>query len=75
VRISVHQRPDRIVLTVRDDGKGFDPVRVRGLGLLGMEERAKHLGGTFEILSRSGAGTELRIELPLAEPAHAIEVA
>jgi signal transduction histidine kinase len=76
VRILVRQHPDRVALTVRDDGRGFDAERVRGLGLLGMEERAKHLGGTFEIESRPGRGTELRIELPLARrAARAIEVA
>ena len=40
--------------------------RVRGLGLLGMEERVRHLGGTFEVDSRPGCGTMLKILLPLA---------
>jgi hypothetical protein len=39
---------------------------VRGLGLLGMEERVRHLGGTFQIDSRPGRGTLLRVTLPLA---------
>jgi signal transduction histidine kinase len=51
---------------VQDDGSGFDPERVRGLGLLGMEERARHLGGTFHVDSRPGRGTLLRVTLPLA---------
>ena len=45
---------------------GFDPERVRGLGLLGMEERVRHLGGTFQIDSRPGRGTLLGVTLPLA---------
>jgi len=53
-------------LSVSDDGSGFDPRRVRGLGLLGMEERVRHLGGTFQIDSRPGRGTLLRVTLPLA---------
>ncbi len=53
-------------MTVQDDGSGFDPERVRGLGLLGMEERVRHLGGTFQIDSRPGRGTLLRVTLPLA---------
>jgi signal transduction histidine kinase len=62
------------VVTVQDDGSGFDPNRVRGLGLLGMEERARHLGGTFHIDSRPGRGTLLRVTLPLAEmPAAVVE--
>jgi len=36
------------------------------LGLLGMEERARHLGGTFQIDSRPGLGTLLRVTLPIA---------
>jgi hypothetical protein len=59
-------RPDKILVTVQDDGSGFDPERVRGLGLLGMEERARHLGGTFHIDSRPGRGTLLRVTLPLS---------
>ncbi len=64
VRVSVVQVPERLVLTIRDDGIGFDASRVRGLGLLGMEERVNHLGGVFEVLSWPGRGTELRVELP-----------
>jgi signal transduction histidine kinase len=66
VQVSVRKEAGRIVVTVQDDGSGFDPQRVRGLGLLGMEERARHLGGTFEIDSRPGRGTLLRVVLPLA---------
>jgi signal transduction histidine kinase len=70
VRVSVRQGPERLVLTIRDDGKGFDASRVRGLGLLGMEERVKHLGGAFEVLSWPGQGTELSAALPLAAHPH-----
>jgi signal transduction histidine kinase len=66
VRVSVLQGPERLLLTISDDGRGFDASRVRGLGLLGMEERVKHLGGAFEVLSWPGQGTELRAELPFA---------
>jgi signal transduction histidine kinase len=66
VQVSVRQEAGQILVTVQDDGSGFDPERVRGLGLLGMEERARHLGGTFHIDSRPGRGTLLRVTLPLA---------
>ena len=66
VRIAVQQERDRLSLTIQDDGKGFDTQLVRGLGLLGMEERVKHLGGTFHIQSQIGEGTLLTISLPLA---------
>lgn len=65
VRVVVRHLPERIVLTIEDDGKGFDAARVRGLGLLGMEERAKRLGGRFDVRSSSGQGTLLRVEFPL----------
>jgi signal transduction histidine kinase len=62
------QRSERgIDLTVQDDGAGFDAERVRGLGLLGMEERVRHLGGVFIVDSQPGRGTLLRIHLPIAD--------
>jgi signal transduction histidine kinase len=64
VQVSVRHAEEQILVTVQDDGSGFNPERVRGLGLLGMEERARHLGGTFEIDSRPGRGTLLRVTLP-----------
>jgi signal transduction histidine kinase len=57
----------QIELTVQDDGTGFDSERVRGLGLLGMEERVHHLGGDFSIDSQPGRGTLVKIKLPLAQ--------
>jgi signal transduction histidine kinase len=66
VQVSVRGQDGQIVLNVQDDGSGFDPQRVRGLGLLGMEERVRHLGGKFEIDSRPGRGTLLHIALPFA---------
>ena len=50
---------------VFDDGRGFDPQRVRGLGILGMEERVRRLGGIFTIDSKPGSGTTLKAEFPL----------
>jgi signal transduction histidine kinase len=66
VRIIVRQELERLLLTIEDDGEGFDVHRVRGLGLIGMSERVTHLSGTFEAESQEGRGTRLRIELPLA---------
>ncbi len=66
VKVVVKQERDRIVLTVEDDGAGFDSRRVRGLGLVGMQERVNHLGGAFAITSKPGAGTRVEVELPIA---------
>jgi len=65
-QVSVQHDAGRIVVKVQDDGSGFDPQRVRGLGLMGMEERSRHLGGSFDIDSQPGRGTLLRVVLPLA---------
>ena len=64
-RVRVAQADHRIDVTVIDDGRGFDPKRQRGLGILGMEERVRRLGGTLAIDSRPGQGTTVRAELPI----------
>ena len=53
-------------LRIADDGRGFDPRRVKssGLGLLGIEERAIALGGSLVIHSAPGGGTRLEVTLP-----------
>ena len=66
VKVVVKQEPAKILLSVEDDGHGFDARRVRGLGLVGMEERVNHLGGDFQINSRPGSGTRVAVELPIA---------
>ena len=68
VRVTVRQERDRLLLSVQDDGKGFDTQQERGMGLLGIQERVSHLGGTFAVESEPGQGAVLRIMLPLPEP-------
>ncbi len=63
--VAVKQTDGALELTVEDDGSGFDPALTKGLGLLGMEERVKQLGGRLEIQSKPGKGTVLRVTLPL----------
>jgi len=70
-KITVSQEQGSICLSVEDDGSGFDPKRTRGLGLIGMEERVKQLGGRMEIQSNAGGGTRLRVTLPMASQAAA----
>ncbi len=65
--IRVQRTEEQLEMTVQDDGTGFDADRVRGLGLLGMEERVHHLGGAFVIDSQPGRGTTLQITLPLSD--------
>ncbi len=60
------QGPDW-VLEVQDDGQGFDPDEVPPYehhGLKGMRERAEKIGAEFQVISRRGAGTTVRLALP-----------
>jgi signal transduction histidine kinase len=66
VRIRVQQEPGRLSLSIQDDGQGFDVRETKGLGLLGIEERAARLGGKCKIHSALGSGTIVAIELPFS---------
>jgi signal transduction histidine kinase len=68
VRVTVQQESSRILLAIQDDGKGFDAQQERGMGLLGMQERVSHLGGTFSVESLPGNGAIVCIVLPLTNP-------
>ena len=62
-----------ILLRVQDDGRGFDPneegfARLAHWGLTGMRERAKKIGGRFDITSRRGHGTQ--VEVMIQDPSH-----
>lgn len=57
---------DALVVTVSDEGKGYDVTRTaRGLGLTGVQERFEHLGGIVVVESVLGEGTVIRLSLPL----------
>jgi len=67
VEVSVRKEREKVNLTVQDDGAGFDTRFMRGLGLLGMEERVRRLGGRLKISSEPGRGTLVQAALPVAE--------
>jgi signal transduction histidine kinase len=68
VEVTVSQADGRLNVSVADDGVGFDAGgRAEGLGLLGIQERVRELHGTCTIRSSRETGTEVTIELPLAE--------
>lgn len=73
--VELKLRPDtsEIVLEVRDDGVGFDPLASYPghLGLRSMRERAVNLGGTLDIASAPGQGTRLIARIPSAPPPEA----
>lgn len=65
VHIRLHVDENHRRFSIRDDGCGFDPdSATSGLGLIGIRERVRMLGGRFTIDSKPGEGTRLEIELP-----------
>jgi len=70
VEVAVRRERERVNVTVQDDGAGFDTRFLRGLGLLGMEERVRRLGGRLRISSEPGRGTLVNAALPVTELEH-----
>jgi PAS domain S-box-containing protein len=71
VEVVKQKRRDRVVLMIRDNGRGFDeenPSVSKSLGLLGMRERAAILGGQVNISSAPGKGTTVTAWIPLLSP-------
>ncbi len=69
VKIELRFSPGNIVLQIKDDGKGFDPLACAGpidghFGLLGIRERTERLGGQVVIESAPGRGTSVWVEFP-----------
>jgi PAS domain S-box-containing protein len=78
VFLSLELRDGMIVLTITDDGKGFDPA-VRGngsngMGLSGMRERAKLIGGTWEMETALREGTTIFVRVPVQPEARSLAV-
>ncbi len=66
LQVSLAVRDNALHVAVRDDGVGgADPAR--GSGLVGLDDRVEALGGSMTVDSRPGAGTSLRVELPLTD--------
>ena len=67
VEATLERTDDGIVLTVRDNGRGFsmnDPRRPGSYGLVGLKERALLLGGTVQVESEPGGGTRIEMRIP-----------
>ena len=69
-RVEVSREGGCVVATVRDDGRGFEvadaEAREPCLGFFGMRERALYVGGTVEVESAPGAGTRVKVRVPVA---------
>lgn len=76
-KVNVRLRTDknrRLHLIIKDDGRGFDMERVliqnksnNNFGLIGMEDEAKLLGGSFAMESAKGKGTKIKVKVPLGQ--------
>lgn len=75
-RVEVKTEKKQIILEVSDQGRGFEPPPLDGplatekhehIGLRGMRERAELVGGKLIVSSRPGAGTRVRVEVPVYE--------
>lgn len=74
VQVTLHVGPEEIVLSIQDDGHGFDLAQAgiqahdrpvgSGRGLTGMRERTAVYGGTFQVDSEPGQGTTIQVRLP-----------
>ena len=73
IRVSLHEASAQLVLDILDDGVGFD-ARIESLsgssrlGLVGIRERARILGGKLELTSESGQGTRVLVRAPWPLP-------
>ena len=67
VKVRLQHKKGKIVLSIEDDGKGFDKKKTaakRTLGILGMRERTLMIGGEYEIKSMPGKGTTVLVAIP-----------
>jgi PAS domain S-box-containing protein len=69
--VVIEKNEDGILMRVEDDGKGFDPTKAllkeaaeRGWGLATMKERARILGGSLDLWSQEGEGTQISLRIP-----------
>ena len=69
VTVRLLSKDERLMLSIQDNGVGFDPEAVEptaGQGLRNMAERARALKSTFSLKSAQGSGTEISVQIPLA---------
>ena len=73
VRISMRERGRVLTLTIRDNGRGITPAELRSvdsIGLLGMTERARLLGGHVTITGVAGRGSTVILTVPANTKRH-----
>jgi signal transduction histidine kinase len=74
IRFGLEKEGDSLIFRIEDNGRGFDALAFHetpseGLGLRGMQERARLSGGIYQMKSVRNKGTSIRITWPLPLPA------
>jgi signal transduction histidine kinase len=73
--IALHYSETNAILVISDNGRGFDPAaNSDGIGLVGMRERLRAVGGEFKISSAPGVGTSIYASVPLAKSIHDLNI-
>ncbi len=70
IKIELQRMPQKVVCSVRDNGRGFDVHQLsggQGLGLIGIRERLNVLGGSMHLTAEVQRGTMLQAEIPLGD--------
>lgn len=68
VDITMSQEPGEFILAISDNGRGITVIEKSGLGILGMQERVRLVGGTIEIHGLEGSGTTISLRVPISAP-------
>jgi signal transduction histidine kinase len=68
ISVLIEQDEDEISVEISDDGVGLrgNAQQGRGLGLIGIQERAREMGGRMDVISRAHVGTRVRVTAPLS---------
>ena len=75
VIITLSSTPSNFVVSIKDDGKGFDTAsRKDGVGLMNIKHRASLLNGQLQLVSAPGKGAEINIILPPAKGVNKLQV-
>ncbi len=74
ISVQLQTSADSTLITVSDDGRGFEPLQqANGQGLRNIQARVAAIGGTLDIASQPGSGTEFNIEVPNLNPTEALK--
>lgn len=69
VSVDLSSHGDQVIMTIRDNGRGFEASErgaIRGLGLAGMQTRARGCGGTLKVQTAAGQGLTIEVTCPIA---------